>query len=240
MHWNLSSARSSAVHPVLSCLNLRLKLRRALSRVVKKEIFQDWLEVEMEKQTLQGQYSGFLSRSSAFILDAAIVSITIVLVYWLIDQLLFQFTAIQVGVCAPIRGFDLRAITCNLTTWGLNLFVLIFPILYYLFFWILAGQTPAKYLIGVRVVRLSGGRITLLTGIRRLLGYLACFLSIGVGFLWVLVDDRRQGWHDKIAGTCVVYAWEAEQDEQFLNKLSNWIDSRRRVRSHEDSVDEAS
>lgn len=80
------------------------------------------------------------------------------------------------------------------------------------------GQTPGKYVIGVRIVRLNSRRTTLFSGLCRLLRYLACFLSPGVGFLWVLMDDRKQGWHDKIAGTCVVYAWDAEQDEQFLKK----------------------
>jgi uncharacterized RDD family membrane protein YckC len=26
-----------------------------------------------------------------------------------------------------------------------------------------------------------------------------------LGYLWILVDDRRQGWHDKLARTLVVY-----------------------------------
>jgi uncharacterized RDD family membrane protein YckC len=26
----------------------------------------------------------------------------------------------------------------------------------------------------------------------------------GLGFLWIVFDEDRQGWHDKIAGTLVV------------------------------------
>ena len=36
---------------------------------------------------------------------------------------------------------------------------------------------------------------------------LGCFLSFavfGLGFIWVAIDDDRQSWHDKIAGTTVV------------------------------------
>jgi uncharacterized RDD family membrane protein YckC len=29
-------------------------------------------------------------------------------------------------------------------------------------------------------------------------------LAIGLGFLWIAFDDRKQGWHDKIAGTVVI------------------------------------
>ena len=27
-----------------------------------------------------------------------------------------------------------------------------------------------------------------------------------IGFIWILVDKRRRGWHDLIAGTCVIEA----------------------------------
>ena len=181
----------------------------------------------MTVQNLQGQYSGYLSRALALILDGAFMSLSVLTVYWLVAQLLLYFARIDVGACTPIVEFDLFAIVCNLTTWSLNFFALTFPLFYLLFFWILAGQTPGKRLLGLRIVRLNGRRMTLLVGIRRLLGYLACFLSLGIGFLWVLIDDRRQGWHDKIAGTCVVYSWEARQDEPFLERASRRINPRK-------------
>jgi uncharacterized RDD family membrane protein YckC len=39
-----------------------------------------------------------------------------------------------------------------------------------------------------------------------------------LGFLWIFVDRRRQGWHDKIANTYVIYTWAAKPDERFLAK----------------------
>lgn len=177
----------------------------------------------MGRKTLQGQYSGFTSRASAFILDAAFISLTILMIYWLSSQLLLFFTGIQVGSCMPLTSFSLFAIVCHASTWLLNSFALGFPLLYILFFWVLAGQTPGKRLMGIRVVRLNGRRMNLMVGIRRLFGYVACYLSLGLGFLWVLIDDRRQGWHDKFAGTCVVYSWEVVQDEDFLMRASRRI-----------------
>jgi len=173
----------------------------------------------MTERSLQGMYSGFLSRAFAFIIDGSIISFTVLIVYWLSAQLLVYFARIRVGTCAPIQGFDFFTITCNFSTWVLNAFTLGFPLFYLLFFWILAGQTPGKRLMGLRIVRLNGRRMTLLVGIRRMLGYLACFLSLGVGFLWILIDERRRGWNDKIAGTCVVYSWEARKDEQFIERV---------------------
>lgn len=185
-----------------------------------KAIFQPEFEKIMDERTLQGMYSGFLSRAFALILDGSIISITVLTVYWLISQLLVYFARINVGTCQPIQGFEPFVLACNISTWILNAFAFGFPLVYLLFFWVVAGQTPGKRVIGLRVVRMNGSRITLLVGLRRLLGYMACFLSLGIGFLWVLIDEQRRGWHDKIAGTCVVYSWEAQLDEQFLKRFS--------------------
>jgi uncharacterized RDD family membrane protein YckC len=48
------------------------------------------------------------------------------------------------------------------------------------------------------------------------IGLVLAALPLYLGFLWSLVDNRRQGLHDKVAGTCVVYAWAARPDEAFL------------------------
>jgi len=129
------------------------------------------------------------------------------------------FAGMRVGSCSPIQEHTIFAIACNISTWILDAFSIGFSPIYLLFFWILAGQTPGKRLMGLRIVRMNGGRMTLLVGLRRLLGYLVCLLSLGVGFLWVLIDDERRGWHDNIAGTCVVYSWEAQRDDQFIKRF---------------------
>jgi uncharacterized RDD family membrane protein YckC len=88
-----------------------------------------------------------------------------------------------------------------------------------LFFWTLTGQTPGMTLMGLRVVTTDGHYVSLGRSVRRLIGYFVSALVLWLGFLWILVDDRRQGWHDKIAGTCVVYNWSARPDETFFKKL---------------------
>jgi len=40
-------------------------------------------------------------------------------------------------------------------------------------------------------------------------GYFIAFLPVGLGFFWIIWDKRKQGWHDKIAGTVVVIHDEA-------------------------------
>ena len=183
----------------------------------------------MTAHNLRGQYGGFFSRMSAFIVDSVIITLIVLLTNWLISRLLQFYTPIQIGSCEPIQGFDLVNISCHLTTWTLSIFTAVFPFFYFLSFWILAGRTPGQFGLGIAVVRLDGRRITFFSGMLRMIGYVIGFLSLGIGFLWILVDDRRQGWHDKIAKTCVIYTWEGRQDDQFVDRVSNWINRRKTV-----------
>ena len=66
------------------------------------------------------------------------------------------------------------------------------------------GYTPGKRLLGVRVYRLDGGRLSLWTAFERFGGYAAGLATGLVGFAQVLWDPNRQGVQDKVAGTVVV------------------------------------
>ena len=70
--------------------------------------------------------------------------------------------------------------------------------------WKLKGTTVGGIVCGLKVVRLDERPLDWGTTIARAL---ACFLSLvvlGLGFIWVVFDDQKQAWHDKIAGTTVV------------------------------------
>jgi uncharacterized RDD family membrane protein YckC len=72
--------------------------------------------------------------------------------------------------------------------------------------WKLKGTTIGGILCNLQVVRLDGRELDWGTAIVRAL---SCFLSLavaGLGFLWIVFDNERQSWHDKIAGTVVVRA----------------------------------
>jgi uncharacterized RDD family membrane protein YckC len=87
---------------------------------------------------------------------------------------------------------------------------------YHIFFLATAGRTPGKAFIGVRVLTSDGGRLSWPRATLRFVGYLISALPLFAGFGWVLIDDYRQAWHDKLAGTLVVYTWAARPDEEFL------------------------
>jgi uncharacterized RDD family membrane protein YckC len=79
--------------------------------------------------------------------------------------------------------------------------------LYYVLMWTYYnGQTLGKKVMKIRVVREDGKPVDLQTSILRYLGYIVSGLVLCLGFLWVLFDEKKQGWHDKIAHTFVVKA----------------------------------
>jgi uncharacterized RDD family membrane protein YckC len=79
---------------------------------------------------------------------------------------------------------------------------------YFVLFWSTASQTPGMRLMGLRVLGPSGGHPSVGRSIVRLVGLGLCIIPLFAGFLTVLVDDRRRGLHDFLAGTVVVYAME--------------------------------
>ncbi len=71
--------------------------------------------------------------------------------------------------------------------------------------WIYASTTPGKWLFQMRVVDATTGKpLSVRQSFLRYLGYILCTLSCFLGFLWIIKDKRKQGWHDKLANTVVI------------------------------------
>jgi uncharacterized RDD family membrane protein YckC len=83
----------------------------------------------------------------------------------------------------------------------------------------------------VAVVRDDGGRLRAGAAIVRWLGY---WLSgiLFLGYLWILVDNRRQAWHDKLAHTLVVYRGRDERALSLSGQVREYLrDRQRRTRA---------
>jgi uncharacterized RDD family membrane protein YckC len=76
-------------------------------------------------------------------------------------------------------------------------------------FWSLVGQTPGMRLLSIHLEAGGSREIGLRRSIRRLLAVPLALLPLGLGFLAILLSPQRRGWHDRIAGTTVVYDEEA-------------------------------
>lgn len=153
------------------------------------------------QEILLGQYAGFVTRLVAFLIDRLIVAG------------ILSLLGIVIGFVLDLFGLNEWLATGG---WGqiivLALIIVVMasiPVFYNIAFWLLAGQTPGKRLMGIRVVRTDGTRVRLGNAVRRQIGYWISTI-LYLGYLWILADNRRQGWHDKLAGTMVVYSWPDE------------------------------
>jgi uncharacterized RDD family membrane protein YckC len=81
----------------------------------------------------------------------------------------------------------------------------VLPAIVVILFWHYAQATPGKMAISARIVDAETGQKPS-TGqlIGRYLGYFVAIIPLGLGIIWVAIDRRKQGWHDKLAGTVVV------------------------------------
>lgn len=76
---------------------------------------------------------------------------------------------------------------------------------YLIFFWVSQnGQTLGKRAMAIRIVKEDGQPIDFATAIIRYIGYIISSIALFLGFIWVIFDPKKQGWHDKIAKTYVV------------------------------------
>lgn len=96
------------------------------------------------------------------------------------------------------------------------LFEWILPLIITFIFWIKLGGTPGKLIMKIYVVNENNGRyIDIKQSIFRYMGYFISTVIFFIGFIWIIFDDKKQAWHDKIAGTVVVRKKVEQVD--FLN-----------------------
>jgi uncharacterized RDD family membrane protein YckC len=81
----------------------------------------------------------------------------------------------------------------------------IIPMVATIWLWMTYRATPGKMFFSLKVVKAdTGAALTQKEGIVRYLGYVVATIPLCLGFIWVAFDSKKQGWHDKIAGTVVV------------------------------------
>lgn len=82
----------------------------------------------------------------------------------------------------------------------------VLPIAALLAFWKFRSATPGKMAIAAKILDArTGGQPSNWQLLVRFVGYFVSMFALGLGFIWIGLDRRKQGWHDKIAGTVVAY-----------------------------------
>ncbi len=143
----------------------------------------------------QGFYAGAVTRLAAFMLDQAIVTglfaAGFAVASWVVEEL-----------------FSVQISSDRHAGWG-SLAYLVWWFAYYAYPWAISGKTPGMALLGIRIVAQDGSPVRSRNACRRVLGQVLCFMTLGIGFLPIVFAKRRRSLADKVAGTAVVYSWDA-------------------------------
>jgi len=138
------------------------------------------------------EYVGFWKRFVAALIDLMILLVVIVPVEW-----------------AIYRG-DYFDLLLEGKTLAVDLWVqLVIPLAALLLFWRYFKATPGLLAISAKIVDAktlapaSAGKLVVRAVALAVM--LALIVPLGIGLLWIGIDRKKQGFHDKIAGTVVVY-----------------------------------
>ena len=133
------------------------------------------------------EYAGFWIRLGAMLIDLVIIIIVLYIPlsfiygeeYWVGDQLIYGFWDVFLGYVVPMVA----------TIW----------------FWLRFFGTPGKMATKLKIVDAkTGNKLSVGQAIGRYFAYIAAILPLGLGLIWVGIDKKKQGWHDKLAGTVVI------------------------------------
>jgi uncharacterized RDD family membrane protein YckC len=139
------------------------------------------------------QYAGFWIRVGASMID----TILILAIIW--------------PILTAIYGKDYWADTSLIHgVWDVILnFIL--PAIAVILFWIYRSATPGKMALKLTIVDAkTGAKPSTGQFIGRYLGYYVSAIPLFLGLVWVGIDKRKQGWHDKLAGTVVIRSHRTE------------------------------
>lgn len=133
------------------------------------------------------EYAGFWVRAGAALIDTILMLIIIMPIltliygsdYWINESLFMGF-------------------------WDL-LFNYILPAIAVILFWAYKSATPGKMVFKLSIVNAeTGDKASIGQLIGRYFAYYVSIIPIFLGIIWVGIDKKKQGWHDKLAGTIVI------------------------------------
>jgi uncharacterized RDD family membrane protein YckC len=152
-------------------------------------------QVEPEPSRI-GHYAGPITRALAYLADVAIAvvvfEVSVAVGVYLVD--LVTHADVQVD---------------EVPTW---VSVLVFGTWLWVYFggsWAASGKTAGMSLLGVRVVNDDGSPLDRWRGIMRAPALLLSLMTFGIGLIGIVIGRRHRGLQDVLAGSVVVYDWDA-------------------------------
>ncbi len=102
-----------------------------------------------------------------------------------------------------------HSVSWNRTNIVVAIIFVVWEFFYFGYSWAASGRTFGMAVLGIRVVRDDGRGLDPWRGVVRALVFPLSFIFFGLGFLGILIQREHRALHDLIAGTAVVYAWDA-------------------------------
>ena len=142
---------------------------------------------DVSTDTEEVRYMGFWIRFLASIIDSIwLLLLTLALGFMIYGAIYFESSKLYQG-------------------WADIFISYVLPFILTILFWYFKSATPGKMILGMKIVdaktmeKPSTGKL-----VGRYLSYYISMIPLCLGFFWVAWDPKKQGWHDKIAGTLVI------------------------------------
>jgi len=159
-------------------------------------------------------YAGFWRRFVASLIDTVFFSIVLLVIH----ALFFGDSSMQITMEDGVlnvqsdQGFTEQIIMILIT----------------LFMWVKFLGTPGKLVLGCHVIDAKTQQhVKPLQALIRYLSYFVSMIPLGLGFFWIAWDKKKQGFHDKIAGTIVVVESTHLSEDESQKSLQELMDELR-------------
>jgi predicted Zn finger-like uncharacterized protein len=145
----------------------------------------------LDKRPQDQPKAGFWIRVVSYLLDSVLLGV--------VQLVLSLLIGLAIGMMGIAAEGD-PAINTVIWLFGVSL-----SISYAVFFIGYCGQTPGKMALRIKVIRTDGSPLTYGRAARReVLGKFISSILLGIGYLMVAFDSKKQGLHDKISDTYVI------------------------------------
>jgi len=178
-------------------------------------------QVVNQQNPYQQYYQGYLPNfnpSSGVVVQGGNVEYAgfgIRLLAWLIDFLVLLFLSF---IIALISGFFIAFLLIYVSIVSADSSIVRFlsdfiggfigfsvTLLYFTLFWSSKFQgTPGKIVLGLKIVDVNGNKISYFTALIRYISTIISSLFLGIGYLLIIFDGKKQALHDKLASTYVI------------------------------------
>jgi uncharacterized RDD family membrane protein YckC len=132
-------------------------------------------------------YAGFWVRFLAFLIDGILL-------------------AVITAPFVPLWGSNFTASSANFQVHAqVDPVGTLIGLVYLAGMWSWRGQTIGMMPFNMKVVGVADGKnIDIFRAVLRYVGFIIAAIPLLIGLIWAAFDSRKQGWHDKIAGTLVI------------------------------------